>query len=122
LLFTEGIHNFSKVRITAITIDNQGNKWFTTKAGVSKFDGTTWTTYTTANSGLAWNYVSAIAIDGQGNKWFGTPNGVATFGTTWTTYTSTNSGLAIGSVASIAIDGQGNKWFGVYGGGVSMLN
>ena len=39
-------------------------------SGVSKFDGTTWTTYTTAD-GLADNYVTAIAIDAQGNKWFG---------------------------------------------------
>ncbi len=39
--------------------------------GVSKFDGTNWTTYTTAD-GLADNAVYAIAIDAQGNKWFGT--------------------------------------------------
>ncbi len=39
--------------------------------GVSKFDGTNWTTYTTTD-GLAFNFVNAIAIDAQGNKWFGT--------------------------------------------------
>ena len=44
--------------------------------GVSKFDGTTWTTYTTAD-GLVDNNVTAIAIDAQGNKWFGTYNGVS---------------------------------------------
>jgi PKD domain len=102
--------------IDAIAIDAQGNKWFGTNGGgVSKFDGATWSTYTTAN-GLAGNSVSSIAIDGQGNKWFATsgpvPAGVSKFdGTTWTTYTTAN-GLASVMVFAIAIDGQGNKWFG----------
>lgn len=43
---------------------------------MSKFDGTTWTTYTKAN-GLSSEYVRAIAIDAQGIKWFGTSNGVS---------------------------------------------
>ncbi len=43
--------------------------------GVSKFDGTIWTTYTTAD-GLANDTITAIAIDAQGNKWFGTLGGV----------------------------------------------
>jgi hypothetical protein len=34
-----------------IAIDAQGNKWFCTDCGVSKFDGTNWTNYTTV-SGL----------------------------------------------------------------------
>ncbi len=57
--------------VYAIAIDAQGNKWFGTYGGVSKFDGTNWTNYT------LWmvfqnNYVWAIAIDAQDNKWFGT--------------------------------------------------
>jgi hypothetical protein len=35
-----------------IAIDAQGNKWFATNAGISKFDGTTWMSYTSSNSGL----------------------------------------------------------------------
>jgi len=57
--------------VYAIAIDAQGNKWFGTSEGVSKFDGTNWTTYTTAN-GLVSNSIEAIAIDTQGNKWIGT--------------------------------------------------
>jgi len=45
-------------------------------SGVSKFDGTTWTTYSTAN-GLLDNAINTIAIDTLGNKWFGTNNGVS---------------------------------------------
>jgi ligand-binding sensor domain-containing protein len=65
----------------AIAIDASGNKWFGTwGGGVSKFDGTTWTTYNSSNSGLAYNSVQAIAIDASGNKWFGTTfSGVSKF-------------------------------------------
>jgi len=102
--------------IYSIAIDAQGNKWFGTDAGVSKFDGTTWTNYTATANGLAGNDVRSIAIDAQGNKWFGTDAGVSKFdGTNWTTYTTAN-GLTSNSIRSIAIDAQGNKWFGTSGG------
>src|SRR4030042_976489 len=101
--------------VRAIAIDAQDTKWFGTNGGISKFDGTNWTTYDTLN-GLAIGYVSAIAIDAEGNKWFGTEDGVSKFDdTTWTTY-------AVGWVKEIAIDAEGNKWFGTYGGGVSKFD
>jgi len=46
---------------------------------VSKYDGTTWTTYSRAN-GLASNYVYAIATDKTDNKWFVTAGGVGRLG------------------------------------------
>lgn len=101
--------------VNAIAIDAQGNIWFETSKGVSKFDGTNWTTYTTSN-GLADNYVKAIAIDSQGNKWIGTGDGISKFdGVKWTTYTS-KEGLVGNVVNTIAIDNQGDKWFGTYNG------
>ena len=96
-----------------------GNPWFGTwGGGVSKFDGTAWTTYTT-DDGLADNWVNAIAVDGAGNPWFGTwGGGVSKFdGTTWTTYTTTD-GLVSNDVTASTVDGAGNIWFGT-GGGVS---
>jgi ligand-binding sensor domain-containing protein len=110
--------------VYAIAIDAQGNKWFGTIDGVSKFDGTNWTTYTRV-MGLPSNSIRAIAIDAQGNKWFGTRGGVSKFdGTNWTTYdtATTSHGLANNYVYAVAIDAQGNKWFGTYGGGVSMYD
>ncbi len=75
--------------ISAIAIDAQGNKWIGIYGvGVSKFDGTNWTTYTQAN--MVWLVMMsvAIAIDAQGNKWFGTSGGVSKFDEkNWTTYT-----------------------------------
>ena len=112
--------------VNAIAIDAQGNKWFGTDHGVSKFDGSDWTNYTTSD-GLASNNVNAIAIDAQGNKWIGTNGGgVSKFdGNTWTTYT-TSDGLAGNVVDAIAIDTYGNKWFGSrdgdYGGGITKFD
>ncbi len=108
--------------IFSIVIDSDGNKWFGTNRGVSKFDGTSWTNYTATNSGLVSNHVRSIAIDVEGNKWFGTNNGVSVFdGTSWTNYTTINSGLSSNQIFSIAVDGEGNKWFGTYEG-VSMFD
>ncbi|MBN1559971.1 hypothetical protein JW998_06955 [candidate division KSB1 bacterium] len=46
-----------------------------------------WTSYNTANSGLASDLVKAIVIDGNGNKWFGTDQGLSAFdGAKWVTY------------------------------------
>jgi hypothetical protein len=101
--------------VQAIAIDNEGGKWFGTRFdGVSHFDGTTWTTYNTSNSGLAHNYVLAIAIDIDGSKWFGADGGgVSHFdGTTWTTYNTSNSGLVSNFIKTMAIDSNGSKWLG----------
>lgn len=87
---------------------------------MSKFDGTTWTSYTTAN-GLANNWVYAVAIDAANNKWFGTQNGISKFdGVNWTTYT-TEDGLPKKEILAIAIDQHDNKWFATLGGGVVLL-
>ena len=101
-------------RVTSITIDSQGNKWFGTNGGVSKFDGANWITYTTTE-GLACNTISSIAIDIKGNKWFGNwdcEGGVTKFdGTNWITYKKSD-GLVSNNILSIATDEQGNVWFG----------
>jgi len=105
-----------------MTTDQDGNMWFGTwGGGACKFDGSTWNTYNSANSGLAHNWVNAISIDRAGNKWFGTDGGVSKLDREgWTTYT-TADGLADNRVYSIAIDARNNKWFATWGGGVSVL-
>jgi len=54
--------------------DNTNNIWFGTGGGVTKYNGTTWTTYTTLN-GLAHIQVLSMAIDSSSNYWFGTNGG-----------------------------------------------
>jgi hypothetical protein len=91
--------------------------WFGTYGGgVSKFDGTDWTTYTTAQ-GLASNNVYGIGVDGAGHVWFATNGGgVSEFdGVNWTSY-GYGYGPASSYVLSLTIDDIGRKWFGTAGG------
>jgi len=102
--------------------DREGNLWFGTFGGVSRFDSQTWTTYTTED-GLPVNGVQAIVEDRAGNFWFGTRGGGVTRydGHTWTTFT-TEDGLADNSVRSAMQDREGTLWFGTRGGGVSRYD
>jgi ligand-binding sensor domain-containing protein len=79
--------------------------------GVSRFDGTAWTTYAEEH-GLALNFVLVIAVDGEGALWFGTEDGASRFdGENWTTYT-VEDGLASNYVQTIAVDAEGALWLG----------
>jgi ligand-binding sensor domain-containing protein len=114
--------------VRAIIEDNSGDIWFGTSSvlvgggsGVGRFDGMSWTWYTTAD-GLAGNDVLAILEDSSGDLWFGTKGGVSRYdGVGWTTYT-TADGLAADHVLAIIEDGSGDLWFGTWGGGVSRYD
>ena len=109
--------------VLSITEDKTGNLWFGTEGGgVSRYDGKTFTNYTTTQ-GLASNVVLSITEDKTGNIWFGTyVGGVSRYdGKTFTNYT-TAQGLANNTIWSITEDKTGNLWFGTYGGGVSRYD
>lgn len=115
------VNNF----VTAIAIDSLGNKWIGTNNGVSKFDGTNWTTYNMSNSSIVSNEIKSIAVDLQNNVWIGSEahNGfiecVAKFdGTQWTRYNSNYSsgGSSGADILDIDVDNQGNVWFISLGG------
>ena len=97
-------------------LDSAGNLWIGTGGGVSKFDGSTWTNYTTAD-GMATNYIFTIAVDqNSGELWAGSCWGVDKFdGSTWTLYTA-DDGLIDDCVYAIAVDNAGVKWFGTGNG------
>ena len=102
--------------VLAIAIDPRGSKWFGTwGAGVSRFDGTRWTTYT-VSEGLGGNYVHALAVDREGHVWAGTDGGASWYdGQRWRTYT-TRDGLLDNNVFSLAFDERGVRWFGTWKG------
>jgi ligand-binding sensor domain-containing protein len=62
--------------VLTIAGDAEGNIWFGTKGGVSRFGNSTWNSYTETD-GLASNTVYSIAFDTDGSVWFGTANGVS---------------------------------------------
>lgn len=61
--------------VQVIDIDEDGNVWFGSFGGITRFDGKTWKTWT-EKDGLPAASVSASAFDGEGGLWIGCyPNG-----------------------------------------------
>lgn len=89
-------------------------------AGVSVFNGTTWSSYGTPD--LPFSGVCATSFDSQGNIWFASPlNGIIHYdGTTFTTYSNTD-GLVSNYSTDILVDDLDNKWVGT-GSGMSVLD
>jgi len=110
-------------RITVCYKDANSNIWFGGYAGISKFNGTTFTNYTTANSGLIYDRINSIFQDSNGDMWFGTASdwqgnqgGISKLsGSTWTSFTSATTGLPHNEIHSITQEGS-NMWFGTKAG------
>jgi ligand-binding sensor domain-containing protein len=122
-----------------IAVDPQGNVWFGLKAeftqsssagsgrrgvssaqlygGVTKFDGTTWTTYTPVTTDGMLPDVTTIVARDENDVWIGGFSGASHFdGATWEWFNPDNSGLPDYSVNAIAPDRDGFVWFGTYEG------
>ena len=101
------VNNF----VNAVSTDSEDNVWFGTQEGVSRFDGTTFTNYTTdTHPELVSNTVTAVFADADGAVWIGTDFGLNKFdGTTWLTYTDEN-GLADNRVKHINQSTDGRIW------------
>ena len=118
-------------RVDRIVMDSQGNLWANTwtktndhiytSAGVSRYDGTSWRTFTTAD-GLAFNHVVFIFEDRDSRLWLATYVGVSRYhGNSWRTFT-TADGLASNHATYIMQDREGRLWFGTEGSGVSCYD
>jgi len=83
-----------------VTVDRNGGVWVInersepeTHLGVSRFDGSTWTTWTTSN-GLPSNEVYTIVPGPGGEVWVGTSDGVGRFlDGSWTAYPRSETGI-----------------------------
>ena len=101
-------------------MDANGNLWFGTNGGASRYDGNTFTNFNVAE-GLISSGIISIFKDKEGNLWFGTIAGLSRYdGRSFTGFT-TAQGLADNKVSCIAADNQGNLWFGTLNG-VSKYN
>ena len=87
--------------------------------GVARFDGTTWTNFTTKD-GLGGDIVYSVAREPNGVMWFGTSGGLSRYdGKTWTTLHK-QDGLLDDNVYAITAMANGDVWAGTRGG-VSLL-
>jgi ligand-binding sensor domain-containing protein len=102
--------------IKCITIDHDGAIWTGTHgAGVYKFDGDTWSVYTTKD-GLALDFITSIVVDAQNNKWVGTYKGLSVFnGSSWKTDTIGN-GVVPFVIRSITLDKNNLVWYATNSG------
>jgi len=100
--------------VIAAVVGHDNAKWFGTwGAGLSRFDGKTWTTFTKAD-GLGGNFIHKLAVDTDGRIWAGTNGGVSWYdGQRWRTL-SKKDGLVDDNVFSIVFDDKGNRWFGTW--------
>ena len=101
--------------ITA-AVGHDNAKWFGTwGAGLSRFDGKTWTTFT-QEDGLGGNFIHIVEVDSEGRVWAGTNGGISWYdGTRWRNF-STEDGLLDNNVFSIAFAKNGDRWFGTWQG------
>jgi len=102
--------------VIAAAVGHDNAKWFGTwGAGLSRFDGKTWTTFTTKD-GLGGDFIHTLAVDNYGTIWAGTNGGASWYdGTRWRNF-STADGLVDNNVFSIVFDDNGNRWFGTWKG------
>ena len=109
---------FNPNYIVSIEVDNDGNVWCGTwGGGLSKFDGKTWTTFST-KEGLPGNHVFMLKVGNDGRLWIGTNKGLARpkkDGTGFSVLTKAN-GLFANNVFSMAEAEDGTLWVGSFGG------
>lgn len=102
--------------IVALAIDRDGMPWAGTwGGGVSRFNGKSWTTYTTVE-GLPGNHIFSLHKDVDGQLWIGTNNGLALWQDGKFKVMTTADGLVADNVFAMATTPDGGKWIGSYGG------
>jgi len=90
--------------------DKNGNIWFSNWGGVYRYDGKSFTTFT-SKDGLSGDMVTRIVEDKKGNLWFGGAGLSSYDGKSFTRFT-TKDGLPNLGVWSILEDTSGNLWVG----------
>jgi hypothetical protein len=112
-------NDYSKVpsnNISALSYAN-GNVWIGSNYGLTKTDGSTWSTFTMANSGLADDGVWGIAEDENRNLWLATGNGLNkyTAGGSWSTFNDANLPMfPANHLQLVTPDMQGHVWTSFY--------
>lgn len=103
--------------VSCLTNDAQGNMWFGTNEGLAKYDGVSWTIYTTtSHTGLPDDGITAILEASNGDIWVGTDFGVGVFdGSTFTTYTTAN-GLGHNRINDLVQVSNGDIWISDFNG------
>lgn len=109
--------------IVALLADRRdGTVWAGTwGGGLSHYDGTNWTVYTTAD-GLPGNHVFMLHQDPEGDIWIGTNDGLTRrVDDGFKRYTTTD-GLFSNRVFAMSTAADGSRWVGSFGGVARISN
>lgn len=111
-----GGQSYNPSYVFSLLVARDGGVWAGTwGAGVSRFDGKTWTNYTNVE-GLSGNVVFSILQTADGAMWFGTDAGVTRYdGRTWERI-GRQQGLLDNNVYALAEAPNGDIWVGTRGG------
>lgn len=106
----------------SIVQDNNGDLWFGTYSGISRYNGRDWISYSPYEIGFS--SVWRSTIDPSGNLWFGGyRSGLSKFdGTRWTRYSSIETGMQSKNVNALDADSQGNIWAATSSSGVEEIH
>ncbi|MBX0333534.1 hypothetical protein K3G39_09810 [Pontibacter sp. HSC-14F20] len=97
-------------QVNHILQDHKGQLWVATLGGLSRFDGSTFHTYT-KRDGMSSNSISCLLLDSRNRIWIGTTDkGLMLFtGNSFYVY-DLEAGLPPGGIYSITEDNQGTIW------------
>lgn len=104
--------------INDLVVDRTNVVWIATDSGITKVDGTEWSSYSreSTGGGIPDNRITALAVDSLNQLWAGTYEGylLKYDGREWLSYApdSTNGKLPGLAILGLAIDRSGNKWLG----------
>jgi len=110
--------------IVSMVVDDKGVVWCGTwGGGLSRFDGKTWTTYTT-HEGLPGNHVFMLKISKDGKLWIGTNKGLAQPKDDMSGFKvmTKAQGLYADNVFSMTEAPDGSLWVGSFGGVARISN
>jgi signal transduction histidine kinase/ligand-binding sensor domain-containing protein/CheY-like chemotaxis protein len=108
-------------QVFRIDQDDEGQMWFSTSEGVSRYDGVSFTNFTRA-SGMANQSTRVVLREPGGRVWIGTNSGVTAYDGRHLKNYDTRQGLGAGVVWCGTVDAQGRPWFGTQSGGVSVFS
>lgn len=111
--------------VVAITEAPNGDMWFATPIGMSRYDGSTWVSYDTLNSAIAGQHCRAVAADPNGpNVYVGTlSKGLNVWdGSSWSNYETNNSNISKNNITSVLVDEDGGVWSGGNTQGLDYLD
>jgi hypothetical protein len=103
-------------KVNALAVDASNNLWIASNGGLIMFNGSVYTYYNRAGSGILSDTINTIACGG-GNVYMGTNHGLSVFnGSTFTNYNQALSGLSHDTIFSITYENSNTIWLGNRGG------